>query len=166
MSRINSFPPVVTPHSRILILGSMPGVVSLAAQEYYAHPRNHFWPLMAELLGFDRSLPYGERIGRLETAGVALWDVLQSCERKGSLDSNIEQASLATNDFNAFFDLHPAMNRVYFNGTAAEQIFRKRVLPGLRTRQLELIRLPSTSPANAGVSYAQKLAMWSSLKNK
>lgn len=163
MSRIQGFPPIAGPQARILILGSMPSEASLKAQEYYAHPRNQFWSLMAELLGFDKSASYAERTAALEQSGIAVWDVLKSCVRKGSLDSDIDPKSLAVNDFREFFAEHRAIRKVYFNGTAAEQIFRKRVLPDLHSLQIEFMRLPSSSPANAGYSYARKLALWSRL---
>lgn len=157
MKHCQSFPPITTPHARVLILGSMPGVASLQAQQYYAHPQNQFWPIMGTLLGFDPQMSYPERCASLQASGIAVWDVLQSCERAGSLDADIAPHSKVANNFPAFFAAHPLIQRVCFNGATAEQIFRqqKMCLP-----ELELIRLPSTSPAHAGMQREIKLAHW------
>ena len=160
-SRLQSFPPVSSPDATVLILGSMPGVASLRAGQYYAHPRNGFWSIMGALTGAGRELPYAERLVRLQAAGVALWDVLQSCVREGSLDTAIDDRSSVPNDFEAFFREHPAIKRVFFNGAKAEQCFRRQVLG----RQvipygLVLARLPSTSPAHAGMTLENKLEKW------
>lgn len=160
MSIIQSFPPVENPKAMILILGSMPGKESLRASQYYAHPRNAFWPIMGELVGAATTLPYEARLTILKSAGIALWDVLASCMRSSSLDSDIEHDSIIPNDFASFFKRHPDITHVYFNGTLAEQCFRKYVLPSLATT-LHLQRLPSTSPANAAMTYTQKLLAWS-----
>lgn len=157
--RVRCFPPVADPDTaRILILGSMPGVASLAAQRYYAHPRNQFWPIMGALFGAGPDLPYAERLRVLTGAGVALWDVLESCERTGSLDAAIDVRSAQANDFAAFFNAHPGIARVVFNGGTAEKHFRRDVMPHVRT--LDLLRLPSTSPAHAGMAAHEKLALW------
>lgn len=152
------FPPVVAPGARVLILGSMPGAASLRAGEYYAHPRNAFWPIMGTLVGAGPELAYSVRLRTLTAARVALWDVLRSCARSGSLDSAIrdEQA----NDFAAFLDAHPTTASIFFNGAKAEQAFLRHVLPGLGEAAPSLCRLPSTSPANAGTRFAQKLERW------
>ena len=119
--RIRCFPPVADPDTaRVLILGSMPGVASLTAQRYYAHPRNQFWPIMGALFGAGPDLPYAERLRALTRAGIALWDVLESCERAGSLDAAIDVRSAQANDFAAFFDAHPGIVRIAFNGGTAE----------------------------------------------
>jgi hypoxanthine-DNA glycosylase len=164
MSRLEGFPPVAAPGAHTLILGSMPGAASLAAFEYYAHRRNHFWPIIGAVLGIDPALPYEERTRRFAAAGFALWDVLGACRRHGSLDSNIETDSIEVNDFAAFFAAHPAIDRVFCNGTAAEQCFRRHVLPRVDDYiRFELRRLPSTSPANASVPYLAKLAAWQAI---
>src|ERR1700685_3002213 len=113
MSRVESFPPIASEMSRVLILGSMPGTASLKAGQYYAHPRNGFWRIMGELFGAGPLLPYEQRVARLEQAGVALWDSLQSCVRPGSLDASITEED--TNDFAAFFAKYPRIGHVYFN---------------------------------------------------
>jgi double-stranded uracil-DNA glycosylase len=160
MSRIQSFAPISNKQATILILGSMPGEASLRAGQYYAHPRNHFWRLMAELVGLDVAAPYAERVAALNQAGVAVWDVLQSCVRAGSLDSDIEKSSLQANDFRTFFSAHRDISQVFFNGSAAEQIYRRHVLPALEVPQMAYLRLPSSSPANAGYSFERKLEQW------
>jgi hypoxanthine-DNA glycosylase len=138
----------------------MPGVKSLAAVQYYAHPQNAFWRIMGELIGFDHRDDYMTRVAALQAAGIAVWDVLQSCQREGSLDARIETASQVTNDFNALFQAHPQLMTVCFNGAKAESVFRKVVLPGLAPSDRHYIRLPSTSPAHAALPYAQKRALW------
>ena len=163
MSQIQSFPPIENPKATILILGSMPGKESLRAGQYYAHPRNAFWPIMGELVGAVPALPYEARIEKLKSAGIALWDVLASCTRHSSMDADIETDSICTNDFTAFFHKHPHITRVFFNGGMAEQCFRKHVQPLLEYRPLHYQRLPSTSPANASMSYVQKLKVWKAI---
>jgi TDG/mug DNA glycosylase family protein len=163
MKRVFCFEPVEDTASTVLVLGSMPGKASLAAGQYYAHPRNAFWSIMGELIGAGPGLPYKERLKILRKSGIALWDVLGSCVRTGSLDSRIETASVAPNDFKSFFLLHPKITRVFFNGAKAEQCFMRYVLPSLESDSLQYRRLPSTSPANAGTSYAQKLLAWQSV---
>lgn len=160
MTYIRSFPPIADPGARILILGSMPGKESLRAQQYYAHPRNAFWPIMGELTGALPSLPYALRTQKLREAGIALWDVLATCIRTTSLDADIVTDSILPNDFAVFLRQHPHIERVYFNGALAEQSFRRLVLPHLDLPLLRLQRLPSTSPANATLRYEQKLQAW------
>lgn len=159
MSRLEGFPPIASPHAHTLILGSMPGAASLAAGEYYAHPRNAFWPIVCAVLGIAPTLPYAERARELAARGYALWDVLGACRRKGSLDADIEADSIEVNDFPVFFATHPAIARVFFNGTAAEACFRRHVAASV-ARPLRYRRLPSTSPANASRSAAAKLDAW------
>lgn len=159
---VQSFPPIETVAARCLILGSMPGVASLQAAQYYAHPQNRFWPIMGRLLGFDAAqTSYAQRVAYLQDAGIALWDVLQSCERSGSLDSAIRRDSQVINDFPAFFVAHPEIRRVCFNGAHAAQIFKRFVQPLLPDGLgLQLVRLPSTSPAHASLSFEDKLVAW------
>lgn len=160
MSAIHCFPPIENAAARVLILGSMPGKESLRAQQYYAHPRNAFWSILGELVGATPTLVYDARAEVLKSAGIALWDVLASCTRDGSLDSAIDAASSEPNDFASFFSAHPGITRVYFNGAMAESSFRKLVLPSLAIRPLHYQRLPSTSPANAAIPYQRKLEAW------
>lgn len=163
MALLYSFPPVSAADAHTMILGSMPGQASLAAGEYYAHPRNLFWPILGELFGAGPALPYPERLHKLTAAGLALWDVLQCCERQGSLDGNIEPTSIVANDFASFLAEHPHIVRIFFNGAMAESCFRRHVLRTLPPRPLHFTRLPSTSPANAGYSFARRLEAWRAL---
>lgn len=156
---VRSFAPLFRADARVLVLGSMPGTASLAAAQYYAHPRNAFWPIMGELFGAGPALPYAERTARLGAAGVALWDVLAACRRPGSLDSAIEPDSIELNDIPGLLAAQPGIRHVFCNGTAAATLFRRHVL-GRLPRALPWTRLPSTSPAHAGRSLADKLAAW------
>jgi TDG/mug DNA glycosylase family protein len=162
MTRIHSFPPVSRPDATRLILGSMPGRASLAANEYYAHPRNAFWQLLELNLAIPATLPYRQRCEQLVHQHIALWDVLKTCTRKSSLDSDIDTSSIVPNAFTDFFASHPRITLVCFNGAAAENIYRRHVLPALppALRELELRRLPSTSPANASIPLAEKIRQW------
>jgi hypoxanthine-DNA glycosylase len=159
---VRSFAPVAEDSATRLVLGSMPGAASLRAGQYYAHPRNLFWRILGELLGFDHGMPYAGRIAALTAADIALWDVLQSCTRAGSLDAAIERDSIVPNDFATFFARHPRVRRVYFNGSTAELYYRRRVVPRLPPTGVPLVyaRLPSTSPAHAAKSFEEKLAAW------
>jgi len=150
-------------HARILILGSMPSVRSLQEQQYYAHPRNAFWPIMGELFGFSPALPYEERLTYLRQSGIALWDVAHQCVRSGSLDAAIRDVE--PNDFNAFFTLMPHIRYVFFNGRKAESLYRKLVLAKLNNpyHNIPLHTLPSTSPAHAALSFAEKLDAWQAI---
>ena len=160
MTRVVAFAPLIGRAPRVLILGSLPGAASLAANEYYAHPRNAFWPIMAALLGFDVNADYAQRVAALKAARIALWDVLHSCTRPGSLDADIVPDSLVANDLPAFLQQHPAIQRVFFNGAKAEACFRKHIAPSLAAPALQCMRLPSTSPAHAALSFERKLAAW------
>src|SRR5689334_12670974 len=166
MAQAWSFPPLARADARVLILGSMPGAESLKRQQYYAHPANAFWPIMGELFGAGADLPYGKRVERLLARKVAVWDVLETCERPGSLDGSIVRDSEVPNDFDAFFRRHPSIRVVFFNGAKSENVFRTRVRAGLgpRADALRFVRLPSTSPAHAGLSRAAKLKAWRRLK--
>jgi TDG/mug DNA glycosylase family protein len=145
----------------VLILGTMPGRVSLRERQYYAHPQNLFWRIIAGILGFDPALPYEARVAVVQSAGIAVWDVLKSCIRPSSLDSAIDAASAVPNDFATFLAEHPEIQRICFNGATAEALFTKHVRPRLASDQeVEYVRLPSTSPANASVPLSEKLRAW------
>ncbi|MEZ0260016.1 MAG: DNA-deoxyinosine glycosylase [Alphaproteobacteria bacterium] len=157
-----SFPYIATKKSRALILGSMPGIKSLQAQQYYAHPQNAFWHIMSDVFDMPVST-YAERVKLIEKNDLALWDVLKCCERHGSLDTNIDDDTIEVNDFAAFFTAHPRVTHVFFNGTKAATEFRRRVLPDLPEEiavRLELSLLPSTSPARANMAKPLKLKAW------
>jgi hypoxanthine-DNA glycosylase len=157
----HGLPPIIGDDAHTLILGNMPSVISLGLQQYYANPRNAFWRITGEVFGFDATEPYDARTAELTARGVAVWDVLRSCRRDGSLDSAVEPDSMVANDFDQLFERHPDLALVFFNGAAAEKNFNRlvgvaliRAAPDLRYR-----RLPSTSPAQT-MRYADKLAAW------
>ena len=163
MPYVQSFPPIAETTARILILGSMPGKESLRAGQYYAHPRNAFWPIMGDLIGAATTQTYEARTQTLKSADIALWDVLASCRRHGSLDADIETDSICTNDFTSFLVKHPGITYVFFNGSMAEKCFRIHAQPLLGSYPLHYQRLPSTSPANASMRYEQKLSAWKTI---
>jgi hypoxanthine-DNA glycosylase len=139
----------------------MPGVASLEAVQYYAHPRNAFWPIMAELFAFDQQASYTERIRQVTSLPLILWDTLQSCHRPGSLDSNIDANSARANDFPQLLQRYPEIRVILFNGATSEKYFKQLALPLLGDdHDIELLRMPSTSPANAGMNFQQKLEAW------
>jgi double-stranded uracil-DNA glycosylase len=156
------FPPIAGGRPRVLVLGSLPGRKSLEMGQYYAQPQNGFWRIMGALFGAEPSLPYPDRLERLIANRVAVWDVLAAGEREGSLDSAIVPASIVVNDFGSFFARHADIGLICFNGAKAAELFRRRVLPALpQVASLPSCVLPSTSPANASVPFAAKLARWS-----
>ena len=159
---VHSFPPIVNASSHTLVLGSMPGKASLRANQYYAHPRNLFWPFMHRLLGIDATIRYDQRVAALLRHRVALWDVLQSCTRHSSLDSDIVTTSMVCNDFERLFARYPGIRVVCFNGAKAAETFTKRIVAqlGPRSDDLAFHRLPSTSPANAAIPFDRKLDAW------
>ena len=152
------FPPIASANARILILGSMPGQRSLAAQEYYAHPQNAFWPVMAELVAASGT--YAERCRALVESRIALWDVLRCAERPGSMDADIRADRSEVNDFETFFSNHGEIVRIGFNGQTAAKLYHRLVEPRLRDRISNLETLPSTSPVYAAMPFAEKLARW------
>jgi hypoxanthine-DNA glycosylase len=144
----------------------MPGQKSLDENQYYAHPRNSFWPIMFELFGSNEIFNYEQRKQLLLDNNIAAWDVLKSCYREGSLDSDIDNSTIEANDFNSFFKKHAKITAVFFNGTKAEQLFKKEVLNNLKQHQhLKYYKLPSTSPAHAAMSKEEKLLKWKLIKN-
>ncbi|WP_462321494.1 DNA-deoxyinosine glycosylase [Halochromatium sp.] len=157
-----AFPPIAGLDAQLLILGSMPGESSLRQQRYYGHPRNAFWPIFDDLLGIQVQASYADRCAALIAHRIALWDVIAACERLGSLDQAIRPETVRVNDFANFFDAHPGITRIVFNGGTAEREYRRRVLPVLQPPQRDLSRhrMPSTSPAHAGLRFEQKLAAW------
>lgn len=160
------FPPIASGRPRVLILGSMPGEESLRRRQYYAHPRNAFWPVMGTLFKFSPDESYAARTRHLVRNHVALWDVLKECKRRGSLDSSIDGETISVNNFTAFFRKYPDIRTVFFNGTRAEQEFNRRVKPKLPAafHHLEYVRLPSTSPAMASLTLEQKTSRWAVIR--
>jgi hypoxanthine-DNA glycosylase len=153
-SPLTGLAPVIAPDTRILVLGSFPGAASLAAQQYYAHPRNQFWKLVGTLVGEDLySLPYADRLPRLLAHRFGLWDVLAACEREGSLDSAIRNP--AANDFERLHRLCPGLETVGFNGQTSGKFAPQFAARGYRT-----VVLPSSSPAHMALTFEQKLASW------
>jgi TDG/mug DNA glycosylase family protein len=160
------FAPIEDEQARVLILGSLPGVLSLARQEYYAHPRNSFWRIMERFTGVAATGPYSERTLALVRSRIAVWDVCAAAERSGSLDSSIRSLSVVVNDFANFLGTHTGIGLICFNGKAAEELYRRRVLPSL-PRDAQKIRrasLPSSSPAHA-IPFAEKLSAWQAALN-
>ena len=156
-SLLGGFAPVIDDATKILILGSFPGVASLAAGQYYAHPRNQFWPLMAALIGVDLlAMPYAGRLARLQACQIGLWDVIGGCERSGSLDSAIRHAE--ENDFGSLRQRCPALQLVGFNGKTSGKFAARFTQAGLDT-----LVLPSSSPAYASLSFNEKLGRWRKL---
>jgi hypoxanthine-DNA glycosylase len=158
----SGFPPILGPGARVLVLGSLPSVKSIELRQYYGHPRNAFWSIMGELFGAGRSLPYDARKRVLIDHRVAVWDVLASSVRPGSMDAAIERSSAAPNDFETLFSDQPGIHTVFFNGQAAARLFAGLVAPSLEngSNRREYQALPSTSPAHAAMAFDEKLAAW------
>lgn len=156
MRKVRSFIPIIAPGSRILILGTMPGVKSLEKREYYGHPRNAFWKIIYAVFGRAVEEDYRDRCAFLENSGIALWDVIESCRRPGSSDSAIKSAQ--PNDIKKLVEEHRAITAILFNGQAAEKIYRRLIghdaLPAIAYHVL-----PSTSPANT-MKYEEKFRRW------
>jgi len=156
-SFLTGLAPVLFPDTQILILGSFPGEASLAASQYYAHPRNQFWPLISAVLNDELvSLPYPSRLQRLAQHHVGLWDVIAACKRSGSLDSAIREAQEV--DFSKLQERYPALHTIAFNGKTSGKAAPRFAIQGYRT-----LVLPSSSPANAQLSFEEKLVQWREL---
>lgn len=162
MTNLKGFPPIAPKSAEVLILGSMPSETSLLKQQYYGHPRNAFWSIMGVLFTALPELAYDQRKAILMQNGIAVWDVLKTCKRPGSMDSDIEMASIQTNDFVNFFASQPMLDQVFFNGGKAESVYKKCIAPELLNRfdYIHYQRLPSTSPAFASMNLQQKIAAW------
>ncbi|MBT9568363.1 MAG: DNA-deoxyinosine glycosylase [Thiobacillus sp.] len=162
------FAPLASAHARVLILGSLPGQESLRRQQYYAHPKNAFWKIMGRLFDAGPELPYEERALRLIQCDIAVWDVCAAAERRGSLDAAIVHSSVVPNDFSSFFDAHPDVGLICFNGAKAAALYRRLVFPDL-PEKFAAIRsavLPSTSPAHAAMSFEEKLTRWRAINRR
>lgn len=157
-----SFDPVVFDNADTLILGSMPGVPSLQAQQYYANPRNAFWPMITVMAGTPLPDQYPKRLELLRTLRLAVWDVIEACHRPGSLDSAIKPDTVIANDIPALLRRYPSIQRIAFNGRTAESTFKKhwRNKADKLMAERQFILLPSSSPAHASLSFDQKLAQW------
>lgn len=155
MSRLQGLPPVLDANTRMLVLGSFPGVASLRAQQYYGHPQNHFWKILGALWQLPLpAMAYPERVAALLTHGLGVWDVYGACEREGSLDANIRNAEV--NDFAAVFHACPQLKAIAHNGGESFRHAKHTESFGL-----PVYKLPSTSPANASWSFERKLSAWS-----
>jgi TDG/mug DNA glycosylase family protein len=154
---ITAFPPILAGNAHSLILGTMPGGKSLVLNQYYGHPQNQFWQFMGDIFGALPSLPYERRVKILKENGIAVWDVLKSCERVGSMDSAIKNP--VVNDFEKFYRDNPSIQRVVFDSATAEKFYNRLVLPVL-SKTLTYRRVPSPSPAYASMKYEDKLAVW------
>ncbi len=166
MTDLLGLPAISNAEARILILGSMPSSESLLQQHYYAHPRNQFWNIISAVLAIDPPLtrmPYAAKKASLLQNSIALWDVIHSCQREGSLDTSIVFESITVNNFADFFAQHPQLEAVLFNGRKAQQIFENLVYPDLSIEhhKLRYITLPSTSPAHAAMRLIHKQKAWS-----
>jgi hypoxanthine-DNA glycosylase len=151
---LSGLPPVIAGNTRLVVLGSFPGLASLRAQQYYGHPRNHFWPILGSLWGVDlMARGYAERLDEARRRGLGIWDVYASCRREGSLDQAIEDATL--NDLATLKQLAPQLSAVAHNGGESARAMRHTAALGL-----PVYKLPSTSPANASWSFERKLAAW------
>jgi len=158
---LTGLPPSVGPACRVLVLGSMPGDASLQAAQYYAHPRNRFWPVMAAVCGFAPDLPYEARLQALQQAGVGLWDVIGRCERKGSLDSAIVRGSEVPNPIADWLTTHPQVAAIALNGGKAAEAFRRHIRPTLPDEACPAtFALPSTSPAHAAIGLPALVDAW------
>jgi TDG/mug DNA glycosylase family protein len=157
------FPPVSSPAARVLVLGSLPGRLSLERGEYYANPQNAFWKIVAAQIP-DLPADYAGRVAGLIEHRVALWDVLAAATRSGSLDADIGDDAVH-NNFRAFFHIHPHITLVAFNGKVASELYEQRVLSTLTDAQRAIVRetLPSTSGAHASLPFPQKVARWAVL---
>jgi hypoxanthine-DNA glycosylase len=154
VTRLKGLPPVIAKTSRLVILGSFPGVASLEAQQYYGHPRNHFWPLLSAIWKIElTNMDYGKRIDEIRTRGIGLWDVYVACQREGSLDSAIQDAE--PNDLASLTRRAPRLRLIAHNGGESARSMRHTAALGL-----PVLRLPSSSPANASWSFERKLAAW------
>jgi TDG/mug DNA glycosylase family protein len=161
MTTAESFEPVMGVNPQVLILGSMPGVASLQAQQYYAHPRNALWPILGALFEIEWASDYASRIEQFRTLPLGLWDVLRSCTRPGSLDASIVRRSEQANAIGALLSQQASIRLIAFNGQAAQQLFRRHVAKTLtHAHQPDLVCLPSTSPAHAARTFEQKLEAW------
>ena len=158
---VRGFAPIAGADARVLVLGSAPSVISLQRGEYLGNPRNAFWPVMAELLGRPAGEDYAARTRALLEARIAVWDVLARAHRPGSLDASIVAASAEVNDFRGFFAEHPDVRAVFFNGRTARTFWDRRVAGSQDLPDgLALTTLPSTSPAHAALTRAEKTDVW------
>jgi hypoxanthine-DNA glycosylase len=168
---LEGFPPILGPTPRVLVLGSMPSAASLREGQYYGHPRNAFWPIMARLFDWPDDwrddLSYPARCAALAERGIALWDVIGRCAREGSADAAIEADTIVVNPIDALIADHPSLTAVLLNGGTAAREFNRRIRPRLAAlgREIPQYQLPSTSPAMARLSLPDKVEAWRLLRD-
>jgi len=155
-----SFPPIADARARVLVLGTLPGEESLRRREYYAHPRNLFWPIVFALFDTTPALDYGERLAFVAARRIALWDVCELAEREASADSAIRRER--PNAIDRLLDTHPLIRAVAFNGSGAERLYDRHFT---RRTEVAYLALPSTSPAHARMDFAAKLTRWTALRD-
>jgi hypoxanthine-DNA glycosylase len=160
MAFIKSFTAKSKKDPIILVLGSIPGVTSLNAQQYYAHPRNAFWPIMADFFSFDVNEDYDVRLAALLVSGVALWDVIGQAERQGSLDSAIRSKSQIVNPIDKFVRANESIQAILLNGGKAATSFKNEFKQSEILRSVNQHQLPSTSPAYAAMPVHKKMEQW------
>ena len=161
--RVHGFAPLAAPDARVLILGSLPSQQSLQKHEYYGNPQNAFWRVMGALFDSGLDLPYPQRAATLKRHGIAVWDVLQSSVRPGSMDAAIDRQSATPNDFRTFFDDHRMLELLCFNGKKAAELYERLVAPQRigTINNIEFRIMPSTSPAYASMKFEEKVRLWS-----
>lgn len=160
MAQIESFSYVVGDKPKALVLGSIPGIASLTAQQYYAHPRNAFWPIMAEYFSFPTDASYQKQINLLLENNTALWDVLRRCEREGSLDSAIKKDTIEPNDIPTLIKENKTIKAILLNGGKASAEFNRHFKKDQMMQRVKVFSLPSTSPAYAAMSFDEKKSRW------
>lgn len=163
---VTGLEPIAAADASVLILGSLPSSQSVQKQQYYGNPQNAFWRIMGELFGARPDIPYAARAEILKRSGVAVWDVLRSATRAGSSDAAIETKHATANDFSSFFNEHPKLELLCFNGKKAAQLYARLVVPqGTGTIGKFAVRtMPSTSPAYASLTFDEKLHCWSAVR--
>lgn len=164
MTLVHSIEPIIGRKPRIIILGSMPSIISINASQYYANPRNLFWMVLADLFDIDIHCSYESKVKQVQQLPIIIWDTLKSCHREGSLDSKILSTDLETNDIGALLKQFPTVQAIAFNGGASAKYFDRLIKPKLsKDQNVELFKMPSTSPANAGMKQQLKLDIWRGL---
>lgn len=159
--RLTGLAPAIGSNARVLVLGSMPGAESLRLQQYYAHPRNAFWRIVDDVFAIPQTVSYALRMTALNDVGIAVWDVLAECRRRGSLDAAIDPDSVRPNNVAGLLRAHLGIARIVLNGGLAAKAFKTHIATDRAIPEtIEVIAMPSTSPANAAMTYAEKLARW------
>jgi double-stranded uracil-DNA glycosylase len=161
-AKIQGFAPIYRQDARVLILGTLPGQASLEAGQYYAQPKNSFWEIMSDIVGAELGVDYETSLERLKNAGIAIWDVLESAERKSSLDKDIDNKTAIPNDFDQILEDCSTMDLICFNGRKSSIYYQRLVVPKIKklSKAIKTIYLPSTSSAYRRMSFLEKLESW------